>query len=185
MVDTKLSALAYQTVFDTGDIYYTTQDTGSVPASRKQKGGVLRPNATTSVVGVVELADTGEAHDRTSSTVAVTPIGLTLFPKLKTGSYTGDGSTSQGITGVGFTPKVLLIIYASGDGNDTAVVMTSTEHMARDAQGLVALFTAAGGVKDFDNRVLSLDSDGFTVSDDGTDSHPNQNTAAYDYIALG
>ena len=36
-----------------------------------------------------------------------------------------------------------------------------------------------------DNRLISLDADGFTVDDDDSDSHPNKLGETYDYLALG
>jgi len=35
------------------------------------------------------------------------------------------------------------------------------------------------------DHVISLDSDGFTVGDDGGDEHPNANGITYTYLALG
>lgn len=107
--------------------------------------------------------------------------------KFKTGTYTGDGSTSMAITGVGFTPKFLLIWLAGTDGGTmAAIIFTSDTFMALDAQGLVVFMNQGSG--DFnvaDNRVIALGSDGFTVSDDGTDLHPNKASQGYHYVAWG
>lgn len=104
--------------------------------------------------------------------------------RVKTISYTGNGSTSKGITGVGFTPKYVKIIYYFGDGGASVIVETTTELMARDAQGM-ALYSDPSSFMTYDNRIITLDADGFTVSDDGSDAHPNKNGATYDCICLG
>ena len=36
-----------------------------------------------------------------------------------------------------------------------------------------------------DDRIISLDSDGFTVDDRGFDTHPNTSSQVYNYMALG
>lgn len=113
-----------------------------------------------------------------------TRFQLESFVRLKTGSYTGDGSTSQAITGVGFRPKVLIILLPISDGSSSIFGITTTSLMARDPQGL-GLFMSTGAVTNLDNRFISLDSDGFTVSDDGGDVFPNTNAQIYDYIAWG
>lgn len=113
-----------------------------------------------------------------------TRFQLESFVRLKTGFYTGDGSTSQAITGVGFRPKVLIIVLPNSDGSASIFGITTTSFMARDAQGL-GLFMSTGAVTNLDNRFISLDSDGFTVSDDGADVFPNTNAQIYDYIAWG
>ena len=100
--------------------------------------------------------------------------------RIKTGTYTGDGSTSQAITGIGFQPKMVTIwIYSLTEGNTgqlTKIDQFATD-MAIDAWGTPHFIR--------DNRLISLDADGFTVDDDGTDDFPNTNGATYAYIAFG
>jgi hypothetical protein len=110
---------------------------------------------------------------------------LSLGLQLKTGGYSGDGTTSNAITGVGFEPKFLFIWESQADGGNPQWGFTSDSYMANDAQGLIVTVTNAGNSFSLDNRVLSLDSDGFTVSDDSADAFPNTNSTAYQYIALG
>jgi hypothetical protein len=110
-------------------------------------------------------------------------IGNLPFAKIDTGSYTGDGSTGQAITGLGFQPKFVIIwIRPSGEA--------STQfHMKLDQSwGDYSVFAGVFGSGDhyvFDNKINSLDADGFTVDDDGLDSHPNTNGVTYDYVAWG
>jgi hypothetical protein len=91
--------------------------------------------------------------------------------QVKYGSYTGDGTSSKAITGVGFNPD--LIIVKSNDGSDsifrTSVMPANTSiHTRAD---LATLTTA----------ILSNDTDGFTL---GNDSNVNTNLTSYIYICV-
>lgn len=101
----------------------------------------------------------------------------------KTGTYTGDGTTSQGITGVLFAPKYVRIWNRETvDGTAIEAFETSADMVDDIAAG------AAYDVKNAvikDNAIISLDADGFTVDDDGLDSHPNKSGQVYNYIAHG
>lgn len=103
--------------------------------------------------------------------------------KIKTGNYTGDGTTGQAITGVGFRPKSVFITK-----HPTTEVATEV-HWKLDptwADYSVQLSTAAGQeVVITDSKINSLDADGFTVDDNEADTDPNKNTIVYDYLALG
>lgn len=103
--------------------------------------------------------------------------------KIKTGTYTGDGTEGQAITGVGFRPKYVRIyahhvavvaaeIYEKldqswGDASRTHTNIADSEHFVHV------------------NKINSLDADGFTVDDAGTNTAPNQAGIVYDYLALG
>ncbi len=86
---------------------------------------------------------------------------------MSVGTYTGNGTASRALTGLGFSPDYVLVLPANGN----AVVQRGT--------GMPASFrfdqTAAGA-----SDVLSLDADGFTV---GNGTEVNQNTIAYHYVA--
>ena len=104
---------------------------------------------------------------------------------IKTGTYTGDGAVSQAITGVGFRPKYVKIVphFAvdttySGTG-PWSVLKTDT----MDTQFSEANWGVGAGIRD--NMIISLDADGFTVDDDGSDNDPNKNGRVYDYIVMG
>jgi len=105
--------------------------------------------------------------------------------RIKTGSYTGDGSTSQAITGVGFSPKYLFISMAGSDGDSPVSGYTTDTIMPLDAQGLAVIVGTTGNKTTLDNRFLSLDADGFTVSDDSADAFPNANGITHHYLAFG
>ena len=105
---------------------------------------------------------------------------------IKTGSYTGDGVTSQGITGVGFLPKYVKIwIRVVNDGNNMISHETTPDIIDDNAAGLAVRITSTGTHTVQTNRIISLDADGFTVDDAGADSHPNQNSQIYNYLAIG
>jgi len=95
---------------------------------------------------------------------------------VRTGTYTGDGSTGTGVTGVGFTPRMLIILPHLVDAVGDFVKMDQT--WADYAYGFQSrTFTAS--------LINSLDADGFTVDDGGADAHPNKNAQVYDYICWG
>lgn len=106
---------------------------------------------------------------------------------IATGTYTGDGTTSQGITGVGFTP--VLVWIQERETNDGAPEFTiwTTTVIVDDNPGGGALRDNANpsGWLFEDNTIISLDADGFTVDDDSVDTHPNQNTTVYNFMAIG
>lgn len=107
--------------------------------------------------------------------------------RIKTGQYTGDGATSQGITGIGFQPIMVIIISNVADGTKANVFWTTDGLVDNDAQGLAHII-GSGSADDnnmLDNRIISLDSDGFSVDDDGSDFDPNKNAQTYEYVAWG
>jgi len=106
--------------------------------------------------------------------------------QVKTGTYTGDGSTSHAITGVGFTPKLVMI----WEHKTSAAYTTSTTRIAGMYGDLsFRHFFEDEGTDNphglSSNKIISLDADGFTVDDGGADNDPNTNNTVYDYIAFG
>lgn len=98
---------------------------------------------------------------------------------IKTGTYTGDDNRDQPITGIGFQPKALIILRhvtsaTSGVGNALRLADTF-DNIA--ISGLFRDFAA--------DKINSLDADGFSVDDGGTDGDPNTNGQQYDYVAFG
>lgn len=100
---------------------------------------------------------------------------LSSFGRVATGTYTGDGATSQMITGVGFQPKYVKI-WAH-------LTNVSSHEKLDQTWGTNAFVPDTPAFAD--NQIISLDSDGFTVDDAGADAHPNKNGTVYDYLALG
>ncbi len=113
---------------------------------------------------------------------------LGVDAQINTGSYTGDGATSQAITGVGFQAKYLVITRRSTIEADLGAkeLIWTTDVIIDDIAAGAAINE---GVTNFpgvvDNSIITLGADGFTVDDDGADEHPNKNTTVYNYLALG
>lgn len=90
---------------------------------------------------------------------------------IKTGSYVGDGNDGHAITGIGFTPDVILTKDITG--NSTAALKTSS------MSGNNSFPVSNGGANT--TSVKTLDADGFTL---GTNSYANANGSTYVYLAL-
>jgi hypothetical protein len=107
-----------------------------------------------------------------------------------TGQYTGDGSTSLGITGVGFQPVLLHIsrrLTAEATQGAEGTWLTHSAIIDDDASGSSLVSQGPGStiVHTLFNRIASLDADGFTVDDDSIDAHPNKSSEVYNYVAIG
>lgn len=106
---------------------------------------------------------------------------------MKTGTYTGDGTTSQSITGIGFQPKYVRIwnrLTVDGEGTTDMPTETTDTIMDDNVDG-GAIEYAGDKMKFQTNKIISLDADGFTVHDAGEDDHPNKNGQVYNYLAFG
>jgi hypothetical protein len=149
----------------------------------------LPSSATTTAEGIVELATSTETQTGTDTSRAVTPSGLSGagYARIATGSYTGDGSLINSITGLGFQPRYCTMLKQTTDGNAVNVFFSFDTFQDNDPQGL-GVYIGAGSASNNDaqdNGIISFDSDGFTVGDLGNDSDPNTNTASYDYFCMG
>ena len=103
--------------------------------------------------------------------------------KIKTGTYTGDGTEGQAVTGVGFLGKFGWIFkHPTGESTDQTVLKLdrSWGDYAQVIQSHDTLQVISRA-----SRMNSLDADGFTVDDGGVDAHPNKNGQVYDYLILG
>ena len=103
----------------------------------------------------------------------------------KSGTYTGDGTTGNTITGVGFTPKFLILTAVKAGGAASYFYLTSDELLADDANGGAILSDNGGAVTYYARYVKSFNADGFTVDDAGTNADPNASAVNYHYIAWG
>jgi hypothetical protein len=109
-------------------------------------------------------------------------LGGDAICKIKTGTYTGDGTISQSITGVGFAPLAVYIhavVAAGGPYEDL------WSKWANTSGSLAWVLGADGNHYLVDNGLISLDADGFTVDDGANDGYPNTNLQVFEYLALG
>ena len=106
--------------------------------------------------------------------------------RIATGSYTGDGETSQAITGIGFQVKWVYISerrVADGAAAISQVIMASDVIVDDHASGLaITNYTQTNWIED---RIIALGADGFTVDDGGSDQDPNQDTVTYNFLCIG
>ena len=110
------------------------------------------------------------------------------WAKINIGEYTGDGATSQAITGIGFRPQRLRIfVKKTVDNTKMNSFETNTKIVAWHANGgCVTHTTDTANNHQFDtDKILSLDVDGFTVGDNSADQNPNKSGEVYAYEAMG
>ncbi len=94
----------------------------------------------------------------------------------KIGTYTGNGSATQAITGVGFQPKALFI--------HRQVDSAGTVYTGRRTSSDTATQLDSIGYKG--DHIISLDASGFTVGDGTGDANRfNVSGSTYTYLALG
>lgn len=99
------------------------------------------------------------------------PAGAMADDFLATGTYIGDGSASQAITGVGFQPD--LVIVKSPESKHSHIRTSSMP------AGLSKHLAKADELKT--DEIVSLDSDGFTVGDK---NDSNASGVEYHWIAM-
>jgi len=98
--------------------------------------------------------------------------------KVKTGTYTGDGSSNRIIAGVGFAPVVVIIKGNDDDGGTgdlTSAVLRSATMPAGMTKPLL------GDQSLLADLILSLDADGFTV---GSNRRVNAIGIEFHYVAF-
>lgn len=105
------------------------------------------------------------------------------FARIKTGSYQGDGTEDQAIEGVGFEPKVVWSAPDKGsEGQNADIHWTIAGYVDLTGHDS-AIWSGEVGTRL--GRFISLDADGFTVSDDASDADPNKDGETYYYLAMG
>jgi hypothetical protein len=109
--------------------------------------------------------------DLSVSPVKLTAATLALIGNNKTahGSYTGNGTTTKAVTGVGFKPDIVVIMDRSSGNTSIAIAAFST-----DINMVNSGFLGAG--------TFSFDSDGFTIKT--TNSSVNTNGRGYAYACF-
>ena len=150
-------------------------------------------NALSAVSALDDSNDYLAIYDATTSDHRkITPADLVSqlnLARVATGTYTGDGATSQAITGVGFQPKFVRIWQRfTSDGDEARIVETTDTMVDDNASGMAVFIAESAGTAIITHeidRIISLDSDGFTVDDGGADAFPNKNGIVYNYLAIG
>lgn len=102
------------------------------------------------------------------------------------GTYTGDGTESKAVTGLGFEPAYVRIwTRETVSGTAIDVYETSSRQVDDNGDGGATHYPSGGGAPEFvSDAILSFDSDGFTVDDAGSDSHPNKDGQIYNFVAF-
>jgi hypothetical protein len=126
---------------------------------------------------------TTHAHDDryyTETEVDAIVAALGGSAQIKTGQYTGDGSTSLAITGVGFSVK-FVDIWPHTTGSADIYRHKKTDAMYGD----LCVIIKDNHERIEGSHIIALGTDGFTVDDAGGDQRPNQNGVVYDYCCWG
>lgn len=99
--------------------------------------------------------------------------------QIKVGSYTGDDSNPQAITGVGFAP-IFVIVWMRNDSD-------ANRGIAVRATGDTAAMSFNPGDMRYKDDISSLDADGFSVRNEGGSGEfkGNENSRVYTYVAFG
>ena len=142
-----------------------------------QTGDLADESVTSAKVkdGEIVNADVAAAAAIAYSKLATDP----RIARVKAGTYTGDGTTSQAITGIGFEPKMVLIF----EHHTSAATWDRANVKITDMASNIAFQWHQHAYKT--DEIVSLDSDGFTVDDKGANEAPNENNVVYDYVAIG
>lgn len=129
---------------------------------------------------------TGSVQTAMLADGAVTLAKIAAGAKSKIGTYTGDGNATQAITGLGFTPTLVLIFTCGSTDGAATKRIWAIKHAAGSQASTISLPTPRG------TSCLTLDADGFTVNnttvaDSAATStgNANINTAVYLYLAFG
>lgn len=146
-------------------------------------GGVDTTQLATEAVTSVKIENDSilDIDVNSAAAIAATKLG-TGVGEVAVGSYTGDGSTDQAITGLGFQPKAMWI-FTETDTNRIFLMIENT-----DSNWYYTVSAGGGGqwqATALREGILTLDADGFSVSDGGVDDYPNKNTAKHWFFAVG
>lgn len=113
---------------------------------------------------------------------------LPTTANITTGTYTGDGTTSNAITGLGFPPSYVKIVASSAADLTANIFYETWDELNDDAptgQGLAHTAIATLEHIYINESISSLDADGFTVSDRSINADPNAVGVTYNYVAFG
>lgn len=100
-----------------------------------------------------------------------------LTGRLVIGTYDGDGQDGRPITGVGFSPALVIV---KEEGVESLGSTRYGAHRGSNHSGDSS--STFRNIADAANRIESIDSDGFTV---GSDNMVNKDGGTYHYICIG
>lgn len=162
------------------DLVYSSTDTAFIATN-------ISPQTTSA--GTFTTLELGHASDTTlaRSAAGVMTVEGNRISRIFTGTYTGDGSTSLAITGVGFAPKYVRIWERQTVSNTKIDVHETTDTIIDDnvSGAAVAYEEGSGDFKILANKIIALGSDGFTVDDAGANEHPNVSGQVYNFVCFG
>ena len=109
-----------------------------------------------------------------------------IQPITKTGTYVGDGEVDNTIEGIGVSPNSVSITERQPLSGQAIEVCETNNQIIDDIGEGMSIIHRTGGAPPhatLSDRIVSLDADGFTVSDGDTDDNPNKDGITYNYRA--
>ncbi len=122
----------------------------------------------------------GEALVRSGASI----VGSSSFVKMETGTYSGDGTTSNvvSLSNSTITPDYVKVWEnESVDGNSVQVVYSTGSYVGVGTG--MAVNSTNGQAKE--DKIIAMAAGSFTVDDNGSDEHPNMNGQSYQYLVIG
>jgi len=111
-----------------------------------------------------------------------THIADTAYCKIQTLTYTGDGSTSYHID-TNIHP-IYVRIWPRNTIDADSYIFETTDTIVDDSASGMSISVSDRAYTRI-NRIISLDTDGFTVDDAGADEHPNKSGQVYNVFVWG
>jgi hypothetical protein len=178
------------TEFATPDLTLTTSnDAGSAGVKTTIRSDASILTYDTTVPDSITFGQSAATGDTATAARRNHSHGMQL--SCVTGTYTGDGTTSQVITAgiTGAQIKFCMIgarVTSAGDMTNKGFVYTSDGIVDDIATGCALNLTSAtgsSGVPEWStNSIIALGTNSFTVDDAGGNAHPNKDGETYNYI---
>jgi len=160
----------------TGDLLPATSGVINLGSAAMPFGDIF------TVSGTIYM-DGQEALSMSAGVVSVGGVAITSLGgvSIVTAAYTGDGSTSKAITGLGGQPT-RLELYCSDDASNFDSAGNVTKFLWFSGMATTNMLSVELGTQ-LTGRLVAIGADGFTISDNGDDSPPNQNGKKCKYLA--
>jgi len=176
------------TTFATPDLTLTTANSSGTAGALRADDSILVYDTT--AVDAITFGQSGAVG--TASTAARRDHAHAMQLSMVTGTYTGDGTTSQAITaGIsGAQVKCCIVtkrVTSTAELGNKEWVFTSDTIVDDITTGCALNLTSAtgsSGVPEWGtNSIIALGVNSFTVDDAGGDANPNKDGQTYNYIA--